>query len=80
MVWSLQTARRPDTRATTPQNARLVSAAHQFEASLMAEVMKPLQEDSLFSEDKDGIPVHWAAAAVYALTGFRLGGTGAMPL
>ncbi len=36
--------------ATTPQ-PRLVHAAHEFEASMMKELLKPLQHDSLFSED-----------------------------
>jgi peptidoglycan hydrolase FlgJ len=30
---------------------RLVRAAHDFEASMMSELMKPLQNDPLFSED-----------------------------
>ena len=36
---------------TTPQNPRLSSAAHEFEASLMKEFLKPLQHDSLFAEE-----------------------------
>jgi Rod binding domain-containing protein len=40
---------------TAPQNPRLVLAAHEFEASLMKEFLKPLQQDSLFAEEqKDG--------------------------
>ncbi|HEX3437206.1 MAG TPA: hypothetical protein VHT24_10610 [Pseudacidobacterium sp.] len=35
-------------------NPKLESAAHEFEASLMKEFLKPLQEDSLFSDDSDG--------------------------
>src|SRR6201999_3810452 len=38
----------------TAENPRLKSAAHEFEASLMKEFLKPLQHDDLFSEDKDG--------------------------
>ena len=38
---------------TTPQDPKLVSAAHEFEASLMKEFLKPLQQDGLFSEDGD---------------------------
>jgi peptidoglycan hydrolase FlgJ len=34
-----------------PSNPKLISAAHEFEASLMKEFIKPLQHDSLFSED-----------------------------
>lgn len=36
---------------TTQQDPKLVSAAHEFEASLMKEFLKPLQQDGLFSED-----------------------------
>jgi peptidoglycan hydrolase FlgJ len=32
-----------------PNNPRLESAAHEFEASLMQEFLKPLQHDALFS-------------------------------
>jgi hypothetical protein len=38
------------TGETQQQNPRLVSAAHEFEASLMKEFLKPLQHDSLFAE------------------------------
>jgi peptidoglycan hydrolase FlgJ len=34
----------------TSQNPRLQSAAHEFEASLMQEFLRPLTHDSLFSE------------------------------
>lgn len=37
--------------AAAQPNPKLVSAAHEFEASLMKEFLKPLQHDSLFSED-----------------------------
>lgn len=33
-------------------NPKLKSAAHEFEASLMQEFLKPLQHDSLFAPDK----------------------------
>jgi len=37
------------------ENPRLVSAAHEFEASLMQELLKPLQQDPLFApENSDG--------------------------
>jgi peptidoglycan hydrolase FlgJ len=39
------------TPETPKQNPRLESAAHEFEASLMKEFLKPLQHDSLFAED-----------------------------
>lgn len=32
-------------------NPKLQSAAHEFEASLMKEFLKPLQHDSLFADD-----------------------------
>lgn len=38
---------------TVQQNPRLASAAHEFEASLMKEFLKPLQQDSLFADEKD---------------------------
>jgi len=43
----------PAAPETLPQNPRLASAAHEFEASLMKEFLKPLQHDSLFA-DGDG--------------------------
>lgn len=36
------------------QNPRLQPAAHEFEASLMQEFLKPLTHDSLFSEKSSG--------------------------
>jgi len=39
------------TPETTQQNPRLTSAAHEFEASLMKEFLKPLQHDSLFADE-----------------------------
>jgi Rod binding domain-containing protein len=39
---------------TALDNPRLKSAAHEFEASLMQEFLKPLQQDALFSSD-DGV-------------------------
>lgn len=35
-------------------NPKLVSAAHEFEASLMQEFLKPLQQDPLFAPDSSG--------------------------
>lgn len=37
--------------AAAAPNPKLESAAHEFEASMMKEFLKPLQHDSLFSED-----------------------------
>lgn len=45
----------PTLTGHTPMSAddpRLKSAAHEFEASLMQEFLKPLQHDSLFAPDK----------------------------
>lgn len=40
---------------TSADNPKLKSAAHEFEASLMQEFLKPLQHDSLFApENADG--------------------------
>ncbi|HEY1807363.1 MAG TPA: hypothetical protein VGG42_02320 [Acidobacteriaceae bacterium] len=36
-------------------DSRLKSAAHEFEASLMQEFLKPLQHDALFSSDSEGL-------------------------
>ena len=41
------------TTGTSPSYPKLQSAAHEFEASLMKEFLKPLQHDSLFA-DEDG--------------------------
>lgn len=38
------------------ENPKLVSAAHEFEASLMQELLKPLQQDPLFAPDNSGGP------------------------
>ena len=40
--------------AASADDPRLKSAAHEFEASLMQELLKPLQEDSLFKPDGSG--------------------------
>ncbi len=37
--------------ATVHPNSKLESAAHEFEASLMQEFLKPLQHDSLFADE-----------------------------
>jgi peptidoglycan hydrolase FlgJ len=36
------------------QDPRLKPAAHEFEACLMKEFLKPLEHDALFSDSKDG--------------------------
>lgn len=54
------------TSEVAQQNPRLVSAAHEFEASLMKEFLKPLQQDTLFSEDgsSDGEETSGSAATL----------------
>jgi len=37
-----------------PLNPKLKAAAHEFEASMMKEFLKPLEHDSLFTEEKRG--------------------------
>jgi peptidoglycan hydrolase FlgJ len=39
---------------TSADDSRVKAAAHEFEASLMKEFLKPLEHNSLFSEDKSG--------------------------
>ena len=41
------------TGADNRPSPRLVAAAHEFEASLMQELLKPLQENSLFASAED---------------------------
>jgi Rod binding domain-containing protein len=43
-----------DAANPNPDNPRLKSAAHEFEASLMQEFLKPLQHDALFSSGDPG--------------------------
>lgn len=50
-IASLQTPLTPPAPMSA-DNPKLKSAAHEFEASLMQEFLKPLQHDSLFSPDK----------------------------
>jgi Rod binding domain-containing protein len=40
--------------AMSADDPRLKSAAHEFEASLLQEFLKPLQEDPLFAPDNSG--------------------------
>lgn len=47
-------AAKPDAARSGADDPRLKSAAHEFEASLMQEFLKPLQHDALFApEDSD---------------------------
>lgn len=51
-ISNLQAGNRPD--SISADNPRLKSAAHEFEASLMQEFLKPLQHDPLFDSGEDG--------------------------
>lgn len=50
-VSNVVTAATGNATAGTTVQPRLVKAAHEFEASMMNELLKPLQSDPLFSED-----------------------------
>ena len=65
MEWSIA-AKLAGPVAVTAQHSRLASAAHQFEASMLSELMKPLQEDSLFADKAESA----TAESGNALTGF----------
>lgn len=65
MDWSIA-AKLAAPVAATAQHSRLASAAHQFEASMLSELMKPLQEDSLFADKAECA----TAESGNALTGF----------
>lgn len=69
MDWSIAN-RLGEPAAGAAQNPRLVSAAHQFEASMMSELMKPLQENSLFSDKEEGSSLASDGGSGNALTGF----------
>jgi hypothetical protein len=44
-----------ENRSISADSPKLKSAAHEFEASLFQELLKPLQEDPLFTSDGSGI-------------------------
>lgn len=52
------------------RDTRLVAAAHQFEASMMNELMKPLMENSLFDEEDPSALLRQGGGGSNALTGF----------
>jgi len=54
MSIQMGTAIEPATAMAAGESPRLRSAAHEFEASLMKEFLKPLEHDSLFSDKEDG--------------------------
>lgn len=51
-ISNVQAGNGPD--AAFSDNPKLKSAAHEFEASLMQEFLKPLQHDPLFDSGEDG--------------------------
>ncbi|HVJ07577.1 MAG TPA: hypothetical protein VM554_04285 [Acidisarcina sp.] len=67
MDWSVA-AKIGAPEAGRAEHSRLASAAHQFEASMMSELMKPLQEDSLFAEKAQDAGADGGSGN--ALTGF----------
>lgn len=52
------------------RDSRLASAAHQFEASMMNELMKPLMENSLFDDADPSALLGQGTGANNALTSF----------
>jgi len=54
----------------SPRNSRLISAAHQFEASMLNELMKPMIENSLFDEDQPSALTGQGSGGSNALMGF----------
>ena len=51
---SFQSTRAPASQApTSSPSPRLVNAAHEFEAALVAELLKPMQQDPVFSDNGD---------------------------
>lgn len=60
----------PQQGSKTPQNPKLVNAAHEFEASMMQELLKPLQQDSLFSESGDASGSDQGGGSADALMSF----------
>ena len=60
----------PQNQPKTPQNPKLVNAAHEFEASMMKELLQPLQRDSLFSEGGDPSGVDGSSGDADALMSF----------
>lgn len=69
MDWNV-TQMTPTPVQETAQNARMVKAAHQFEASMMDELMKPLMENSLFDDDDSSTLVGQGSGSGNALMGF----------
>lgn len=51
-ISNVQAGNGPD--SISADNPKLKSAAHEFEASLMQEFLKPLQHDPLFDSGEDG--------------------------
>jgi flagellar protein FlgJ len=69
MDWNV-TQKSADSTVQNVRVSRLVSAAHQFEASMMSELMKPLMENSLFEDDDSSALVGQGAGGSNALKGF----------
>ena len=69
MDWNV-TEKSPTPVVESARDTRLVKAAHQFEASMMNELMKPLMENSLFEEDDSSALVGKGSGGSNALMGF----------
>jgi len=67
--WNV-TQKTPITAGEGARDARLVAAAHQFEASMMSELMKPLMQNSLFDEDDPSALVDPGSGGSNALMSF----------
>jgi flagellar protein FlgJ len=69
MDWNVtQKAGSPTTEIA--RDSRLVAAAHQFEASMMSELMRPLMENSLFADDDPSALGGQGSGGSNALLGF----------
>lgn len=60
----------PQTQQRSPQNPKLVHAAHEFEASMMKELLQPLQRDPLFSENGEDSGLNDVGGSADALMSF----------
>jgi peptidoglycan hydrolase FlgJ len=69
MDWNV-TLKAPVAAPETARDSRLVAAAHQFEASMMSELMKPLMENSLFDDEDPSALVGQGSGGGNALVGF----------
>src|SRR5664279_4023101 len=69
MDWNV-TPKSPAPVVESARDSRMVRAAHQFEASMMNELMKPSMENSMFEEDDPSALVGQGSGGSNALMGF----------